>query len=85
MDKKVTTIGGARSPEQASATALNEMMRKAAAALGRKGGLVKSEAKQAACRRNIGYYNAVRTASAMSPAERKARRKAQRAARRLNR
>jgi hypothetical protein len=63
----------------------DEIARQAASVLGRKGGLVKSEAKQAACRRNIGHYNAVRTATAMTPSERKARRKAQRAARRITR
>jgi hypothetical protein len=77
MDK--TTIGGERAPEQATAIIA------AAAILGRHGGMARSEAKQAACRRNIGHYNAIRTATAMTPAERKARRKAQRAARRITR
>ena len=81
MDK--TTIGGERADAQASATVTDGLMQKAAA--GRKGGMAKSEAKQAASRRNIAHYNAVRTKTAMTPAERKARRKAQRAARRLNR
>ncbi len=79
MDEKGTTIGGDRAPDQASAISC------AAAIMGRHGGMAKSAAKQAACRRNIGHYNAVRTATAMTPAERKIRRKAQRAARRLNR
>jgi hypothetical protein len=57
----------------------------AAAIMGRHGGMAKSAAKQAACRRNIAHYNAIRTKTAMTPAERKIRRKAQRAARRLNR
>jgi hypothetical protein len=77
MDK--TTIGGERAPEQASAISY------VAAIMGRRGGMAKSKAKRDACRRNIGHYNAARTATAMTPAERKARRKAQRAARRLNR
>jgi hypothetical protein len=57
----------------------------AAAIMGRRGGMAKSEAKQTACRRNIAHYNASRTKTAMTPAERKLRRKAQRAARRITR
>jgi hypothetical protein len=55
----------------------------AASIMGRRGGMAKSKAKRDACRRNIAHYNAVRTRTAMTPAERKARRKAQRAARLL--
>jgi hypothetical protein len=57
----------------------------AAAIMGRHGGMARSAAKQASCRRNIAHYNAIRTKTAMTPAERKARRKAQRLARRIAR
>jgi hypothetical protein len=57
----------------------------AASIMGRRGGMAKSVAKRDACRRNIGHYNALRTATAMTPSERKARRKAQRAARKITR
>jgi hypothetical protein len=64
---------------------VQKTVRAAAAIMGRHGGMAKSAAKQAACRRNIAHYNAVRTATAMTPAERKIRRKAQRLARRITR
>ena len=56
----------------------------AAAILGRRGGMVRSEAQNLAALRNITRHNAMRD-QAMTPAERKARRKAQRQARRITR
>jgi hypothetical protein len=56
----------------------------AAAIMGRRGGMVRSDAQNLAAVRNIARHNAMRD-QAMTPSERKARRKAQRAARRLNR
>jgi hypothetical protein len=64
---------------------VQKTVKAAAAIMGRHGGMAKSVAKRDACRRNISHYNAVRTATAMTPSERKARRKAQRAARRITR
>jgi hypothetical protein len=56
----------------------------AAAIMGRRGGMVRSEAQNLAALRNIVRHNAMRD-QAMTPSERKARRKAQRAARRITR
>ncbi len=56
----------------------------AAAIMGRRGGMVRSEAQNLAAVRNIARRNAMRD-QAMTPAERKIRRKAQRAARRITR
>jgi len=64
---------------------VQKTVKAAAVIMGRHGGMARSKAKRDACRRNIGHYNALRTATAMTQAERKIRRKAQRAARRLNR
>jgi hypothetical protein len=94
MDKKVTTISGERAPEQASATVTDELARKAAAIMGRKGGLVKSERKTESCRMNARMprsdagrvrwiEDTMREARLQD--ERKARRKAQRQARRITR
>lgn len=64
---------------------VNRTISAAAAIMGRLGGQSKSELKKQTCRRNIAHYNAIRTKTAMTPAERKARRKAQRLARRITR
>lgn len=71
-----TTIGGERAPDQASATVSDELARKAASAMGRKGGMAKSAAKTEACRRN---------GRKGGQAKAKAKRKAARAARRITR
>jgi hypothetical protein len=71
----------------------DELAKQAASAMGRKGGMAKSEKKTAACRANAKLprskgareWAALLSRSTPSAAERKARRKAARAARRLNR